>query len=102
MKRKSIRKKSMPARKSSPTKTTASASTKLDRAVAEAILGIDTLFGGDVMNPSGTGRFLADCWFSDAKLPKAYTDPAAARLREAGGATAKDLPPDVLRRYLDN
>ena len=24
--------------------------------VADAILGIDTLWGGDVMNPSGTGR----------------------------------------------
>ena len=33
------------------------ARTELDRFVAEAILGIDTLWGGDVMNPSGTGRF---------------------------------------------
>ena len=31
--------------------------------VADAILGIDTLWGGDVMNPSGTGRFIADSWF---------------------------------------
>jgi hypothetical protein len=28
--------------------------------IANAILGIDTLWGGDVMCPSGTGRFIAD------------------------------------------
>ena len=26
--------------------------------VADAVLGIDTLWGGDVMCPSGTGRFI--------------------------------------------
>ena len=53
----------------------------LDRALAEAILGIDTLWGGDVMNPSGTGRFIADSWFSGQPLPASYTDStAAARL----------------------
>ena len=43
--------------------------TGLDHHVAQAILGIDTLWGGDVLNPSGTGRFIADCWFSDEPLP---------------------------------
>ena len=43
---------------------------KLAQATATAILGIDTLWGGDVMNPSGTGRFIADSWFSDEPLPK--------------------------------
>ena len=33
------------------------------------------------MCPSGTGRFIADSWFSDEPLPAAYTHPAAARLR---------------------
>ena len=61
-------------------------------AIADAILGLDTLWGGDVMNPSGTGRFIADSWFSDAPLPQAYTHPTAARLRATGGVTAK--PPD--------
>ena len=28
----------------------------LDAHIANAILGIDTLWGGDVMNPSGVGR----------------------------------------------
>ncbi len=61
--------------------------------IADAILGLDTLWGGDVMNPSGTGRFIADSWFSDEPLPPAYTHPTAARLRETGGVTAK--PPDL-------
>ena len=59
--------------------------TELSRTIATAILGIDTLWGGDVMNPSGAGRFIADSWFSDEPLPEAYTHAAAARLRETGG-----------------
>ena len=43
--------------------------TLLTRTTATAILGIDTLFGGDVIDPSGTGRFIADSWFSDEPLP---------------------------------
>ena len=63
--------------------------TGLDAATAEALIGIDTLWGGDVMNPSGTGRFIADCWFSDEPLPLAYTHPSAAKLRASGGVGAK-------------
>jgi hypothetical protein len=61
----------------------------LDQAVATAVLGLDTLWGGDVLNPSGLGRFIADSWFSDEPLPPAYTKPEAARLRALGGASAK-------------
>jgi hypothetical protein len=61
-----------------------------DLSIANAILGIDTLWGGDVMCASGTGRFIADSWFSDEPLPAAYTHPNAARLRAAGGVTGKD------------
>ncbi len=61
-----------------------------DLAIANAILGIDTLWGGDVMCPSGTGRFIADSWFSDEPLPIAYTTPAAKKLRDSGGVTGKD------------
>ena len=64
----------------------------LDQLTATAILGIDTLWGGDVMNPSGTGRFIADSWFSDEPLPLAYTHPAAAKVRDSGGVSGK--PPD--------
>ena len=49
----------------------------IGRFVADAVLGTDTLWGGDVMCPSGTGRFVADSWFSDELLPAAYHGPAA-------------------------
>ena len=68
--------------------------------IADAILGIDTLWGGDVMNPSGTGRFIADSWCSDEPLPLAYTHPTAARLRETGGVTAKQPDAAAIDAYL--
>src|SRR5512142_1797677 len=73
---------------------------QVGRYVAEAVLGIDTLWGGDVMCPSGTGRFIADSWFSDEPLPIAYTHPAAARLRTCGGVTSKKLDCEALELYL--
>ena len=75
-------------------------SARFDRLVADAILGIDTLWGGDVMNPSGMGRFIADSWCSDEPLPKAYTHPTAARLRETGGASAKAPDRPAIEAYL--
>ncbi len=73
---------------------------RLDEHTATAILGIDTLWGGDVMNPSGTGRFIADSWFSDEPLPEAYTNPSAKTVRESGGVSGK--PPDkaAIEAYL--
>jgi hypothetical protein len=59
----------------------------LGRMVANAVLGIDTLWGGDVMCASGTGRFIADSWFSDEELPVAYTALSAAKLRACGGVS---------------
>jgi hypothetical protein len=73
---------------------------RLAQAAATAILGIDTLWGGDVMNPSGTGRFIADSWFSDEPLPKAYKHPAAARLRGKGGVAAKQVDVSAVDAYL--
>jgi hypothetical protein len=67
---------------------------------ATAILGIDTLWGGDVLNPSGTGRFIADSWFSDEPLPAAYTHPAAARLRETGGVGGEAPDHAAIDAYL--
>ena len=75
-------------------------SARFDRHVADAILGIDTLWGGDVMNPSGMGRFIADSWCSDEPLPKAYTHPTAARLRETGGVSAKAPDRPAIEAYL--
>jgi hypothetical protein len=73
---------------------------KLASTTATAILGIDTLWGGDVMNPSGTGRYIADSWYSDEPLPVAYTNPAAAKLRETGGIGAKQPDHAALDAYL--
>ena len=66
-----------------------------------AILGIDTLWGGDVMCASGTGRFIADSWFSDEPLPAAYTHATAARVRETSGVSAKQPDRDAIEAYLD-
>jgi len=71
---------------------------QVSKYIADAVLGIDTLWGGDVMCPSGTGRFIADSWFSDESLPAAYTHPAAALLREAGGVSEKNK--DAAKAYL--
>jgi hypothetical protein len=68
--------------------------------IANAIIGIDTLWGGDVMCPSGTGRFIADSWFSDEPLPPAYTDSTAARVRESGGVSAKAPDRQAIEAYL--
>ncbi len=68
--------------------------------VANAVIGIDTLWGGDVMCPSGTGRFIADSWFSDAALPRAYAVPAAARVRETGGVGGKTIDCAAVDEYL--
>jgi hypothetical protein len=70
------------------------------RYCADAVLGIDTLWGGDVMCPSGTGRFIADSWFSDDPLPLAYTAPSAARLRTSGGVGAKQIDHVAVDAYL--
>jgi hypothetical protein len=72
---------------------------RIGKLVAEAVLGIDTLWGGDVLCPSGTGRFIADSWFSDEPLPAAYTDASAARIRQAGGVTGKQLDKKEVHDY---
>jgi hypothetical protein len=73
---------------------------RLDPLTATAILGIDTLWGGDVMNPSGTGRFIADSWFSDEPLPEAYTHAASKKVRESGGVSAKAPDRAAIEAYL--
>jgi hypothetical protein len=68
--------------------------------LATAILGIDTLWGGDVMSASGAGRFIADSWFSGEPLPQAYTVPEAAPLRAAGGVSATAPDVEAIDAYL--
>jgi hypothetical protein len=75
-------------------------STRFRELVGNAILGIDTLWGGDVMCPSGTGRFIADSWFSDEPLPAAYTVPEAAPVRESGGVSVGDKNRQAIDSYL--
>src|SRR5207344_447164 len=52
------------------------------------------------MNPSGTRRFIADCWFSDEPLPAAYTHPTAAPLRANGGVGAKAPDAHSIEAYV--
>ncbi len=73
---------------------------ELGRSIAEAIIGIDTLWGGDVMCSSGAGRFIADSWFADEPLPHAYTASAAARLRETGGVCGPRVDREAVDSYL--
>ena len=72
----------------------------IDQLIANGILGVDTLWGGDVMCPSGTGRFIADSWFSNEPLPIAYTAPSAAKLRQIGGVTGKGVDKALIDEYL--
>jgi hypothetical protein len=56
--------------------------------------------GGDVMCPSGTGRLIADSWFSDEPLPAAYKARAAARVRASGGVAGKQVDRQAVEGYL--
>lgn len=58
------------------------------------------MWGGDVMCPSGTGRFIADSWFSDEPLPAAYTHATAERLRKLGGVAVKDENRTAAKEYV--
>jgi len=72
----------------------------LTEATARAIIGIDTIWGGDVQSASGTGRFIADSWFSDEPLPEAYTHPSAQAVRETGGVSADEPDAAAIDAYL--
>jgi hypothetical protein len=67
---------------------------------AQAVIAIDTLWGGDVMCASGTGRFIADSWFSGEPLPDSYHAAGADRLRETGGVGAKTPDRAAASSYL--
>ena len=73
---------------------------RLGELAGNAVLGIDTLWGGDVMCASGTGRFVADSWFSDAPLPLAYSHSTAAKVRASGGVSAKSPDRPAIEAYL--
>ena len=73
---------------------------RYEELLGNAILGIDTLWGGDVMCASGTGRFIADSWFSNEPLAAAYTHPAAARVRASAGVSARSPDLAAIDAYL--
>ena len=73
---------------------------RVGKLVADAVIGVDTLWGGDVMCASGTGRFIADSWYSDEALPMAYTVASAEKIRKAGGVTSKELERAVVEEYV--
>ncbi len=73
---------------------------RLASLTANALVGIDTLWGGDVMNPSGTARAVVDSWFSDEPLPEAYTHAAAQSVRRSGGVGAKEPDRQGVEAYL--
>ena len=75
-------------------------SARLEDLMGAAILGIDTLWGGDVMCASGTGRFIADSWFGDEPLPEAYTALEADAVRRSGGVSAKSPYVAAIEAYL--
>ena len=75
-------------------------SAQYEELIGNAILGIDTIWGGDVMCASGTGRFIADSWFSGQPLPRAYTVAEAAAVRESGGVSAKSPDAAAIQAYL--
>ena len=75
-------------------------SNHLQELIGNSILGIDTLWGGDVLCASGTGRFIADSWFSGEPLPEAYTHPAAALVRASGGVSTATPDRAAIAAYL--
>lgn len=60
-----------------------------DHDYATAIIGADTLWGGDVGSESGGDHFIADNFASNLELPAIYHDPLAQYLREQHGASPK-------------
>jgi hypothetical protein len=52
------------------------------------------------MCPSGTGRFIADSWYSDEPLPAAYAVASAAKVRDTGGVGGKTVDRAAVEAYL--
>src|SRR3989344_2792992 len=65
------------------------------------LIGVDSLFGGDVMHESGTKHMIADSWTSNMVPPKIYDDETAKLLRDKGGLDGIDnsIINGFIRRY---
>lgn len=66
--------------------------------LATLVLGVDTLWGGNIDSPSGVDHFIADSWTSGLPFPEIMNDPFAEALRQdgAGVLTKKDQRREVL------
>ena len=69
------------------------------RYVAEAILAIDTLWGGDVMCAAARGALLPTRGSATA-FARAYTAASAAKVRASGGVCAKQIDHAAIAAYL--
>ena len=66
------------------------------------VLGVDTLWGGNVASPSGVDHFIADYWISGAPFPAVMNDPFAAALRADGaGVLTKKDQTDAVRTFIE-
>lgn len=69
--------------------------------IATAIIGVDTLWGGDVDDFSGTNRLIADSYFSDYELPPCFFDSVADRLRQSEGVLGKVVSNDDIIGFVE-
>ena len=61
-----------------------------DRELANAVVGVDTLYGGNIIDPSGMVHFIADTYPRDVyEPPNVWKDGRAAHLRNVGGVRSK-------------
>lgn len=59
---------------------------------ATQVIGVDSLFGGDVGKPEGAAHFIADTYpKGEVQLPPIHTDKRAEALRKAGGANQNNV-----------
>ena len=68
--------------------------------IATGIIGVDTLWGGDVNDFSGTRRLIADSYFSDYELPPCFFDLVADQLRESEGVLGTVVSNDDVAAFV--
>lgn len=72
----------------------------IEEVYANALVGTDTVCGGDVGKPGGADHLIADCYpTTEVMLPDVYRDEMAAALRAQGGATPENA--ELTRRFIE-
>lgn len=74
---------------------------EFENRLSTLLIGVDSLFGGDVMHESGTKHVIADTWTSNYTPPKIYYDKTAQLLRDNDGLEGIDteIVNDFIERY---